>query len=104
MKTETTTTIKLPNETLLKIKGLALEKRTTQSQIIKEFINKGLSKTEKEDTGKVKARVINKDMSGYDPKYEGSLKNIIGIVEVDKPEDIDIQELKDSIHYKKELY
>jgi len=96
MKTETTTTIKLPNETLLKIKGLALEKGTTQSHIIKEFINKGLSKVENESKELPKARVINKEMLNYDPDYKGSVEDIIGIVKLD--EKTDSVELKNSIY------
>ena len=104
MKTETLTTIKIPNETLIKIKTLAVEKGTTQTDIILQFINKGLSKTKNKATGLPKARVINSEMPGYDSNYKGNLKNIIGTAEVDNPEKIDVQELKDSIHYKKELY
>ena len=40
METETLTTLKIPNDTLIQIKGLALEKRTTQTDIILQFINK----------------------------------------------------------------
>jgi len=104
VKTETLTTIKIPNETLIKIKGLAVEKSTTQTDIILQFINKGLDKTEKEHNELPKARVINSEMPGYDPDKKFNSIDLIGIVEVDNPEKIDVQELKDSIHFKKELY
>ncbi|WP_409200445.1 hypothetical protein [Methanobrevibacter sp. DSM 116169] len=104
MTNETVTTIKLPNETLKKIKLLAVEKGTTQKKIINDLLNQALNKTENEITELPKSEVINHKMPGYDPKYKGSLENIIGIVEVDNPEKIDVQEIKDSIRMKKGLY
>lgn len=104
MTNETATTIKLPKETLKKIKLLALEKGTTQKRITNDLLNQALNKPENEIAGLPKAEVINHKMLGYDPKYKGSLENIIGIVEVNNPEKIDVQELKDSIHMKKGLY
>jgi len=102
MKTETLTTVKIPNETLIKIKGLAVEKGTTQTDIILQFINKGLNKTKNKATGLPKARVINKELPYYNPNKKGSLKNIIGAGKVDK--DIDVDKALDNIHYKEELY
>ncbi|MDR2967758.1 MAG: hypothetical protein LBU74_07400 [Methanobacteriaceae archaeon] len=40
-------------------------------------------------------------MPGYDPEKKLSFKDSVGIIEVDNPEKIDVQELKESIHYKK---
>jgi len=102
MKTETLTTIKIPNETLIKIKTLAVEKGTTQTDIILQFINKGLSRTKNKATGLPKARVINHELPYYDPKREGNLANIMGTAEVD--EDIDVDKVLDNIHFKEELY
>ncbi|MCC7554042.1 MAG: hypothetical protein KO202_06105 [Methanobacteriaceae archaeon] len=101
MTNEVTTTIKMPKETLIKIKSLAVEKGTSQKNIINDLINKGLKTTENKE-GKKKAREI--QMPFTDSNKKGSLKNIIGIAEVDNAEDIDVNELIDNIHYKKELY
>jgi predicted DNA-binding protein len=98
-----TTTVRLPSETLIKIKTIAVETGTSQNNIINDLINKGLKATGK-DKGKMKSRVINDEMPYYDPEKKLNFKDSIGIVEVDNAENIDVKELKDSIHYKKELY
>ncbi|KZX17202.1 hypothetical protein [Methanobrevibacter filiformis] len=104
MTTETTTTIKMPKETLIKIKTLAVEKGTTQKNIINELLNEALNRKEHENTGKIKSRVINHEMIGYDPDKKLNFNDSVGIVEVDNAENIDVKELKDSIHMKKGLY
>ncbi|KZX14235.1 hypothetical protein [Methanobrevibacter filiformis] len=65
MSTEVTTTIKMPKETLIKIKSLAVEQGTSQKNIINALLNEALSR--KKDTGLPKARIINHEMIGYDP-------------------------------------
>ena len=97
-----TTTIRIPSSTLIKIKSMAVKKGTTQNNIINDLINKGLKNTGK--TGKIKARKINHEMPYYDPDKKLNSMDLIGIVEVDDAENIDVQKLKDSIHFKKELY
>jgi predicted DNA-binding protein len=104
MKNETVTTIKIPNETLKRIKHLAVEKGTTQKKVINDLLNQALNRAENKSTGLPKARVINHEMLGYDSDKKVNSKDLIGIVEVDGAEKIDDQELKDSIHFKKELY
>jgi predicted DNA-binding protein len=104
MTSETVTTIKLPNETLKRIKLLAVEKGTTQKKVINDLLNQALSRTENKYTGIRKARVINSEMPGYNPDKKLNFNDSAGIVKVDNPEKIDVQELKESIHYKKELY
>lgn len=90
------TTINIPKDMLKAVKSRAIEKETTQTNIILDFIAKGLKDTRKEP--KIKQMpFVNSD------KKHNSME-LIGIVEVDNPEDIDVQELKDSIHFKKELY
>ena len=96
-----TTTLRLPSETLIQIKALAVKTGKSQNNIMNELINKGLKTTGNKE-GKIKARKI--QMPFTDSNKKGSLKNIIGIAEVDNAEDIDVNELIDSIHYKKELY
>jgi len=98
-----TTTLRLPKEILIKIKALAVENGKSQNSIINELINKGLKSSENNE-GKIKARVINHEMPGYDPNKKFKLNDSLGIIEVENPEKIDVQGLKDSIHYKKELY
>ena len=98
-----TTTLRLPSETLIKIKAIAVEKGKSQNNIINELINKGLKVNETEK-GKLRSRVINHEMLGYDPDKKLDFKDSAGIVEIENPEKIDVQELKDSIHFKKELY
>jgi len=102
MTNETVTTIKLPNETLKKIKLLAIEKGTTQKRVINDLLNQALNKTENKSTGLPKARIINKEMPDYNPKRKGNLANIMGAAEVD--EDIDVDKVLDNIHFKEELY
>jgi len=97
------TSVKLPKDMLIKIKAIAVEKETTQNNVITELISKGLKATE-ENKGKIKARVINHEMLNYDPNKKLSFEDSMGIVEIDNSENIDVQDLKDSIHYKKELY
>jgi len=91
------TSIRLPKEMLIQIKALAVEKETTQNNIITEFIAKGL-KTAGKDKPKIK------QMPFTDPEKKGNMRNNAGIIEVENPENIDVKELKDSIHFKKELY
>ena len=92
-----TTTLKIPSETLIEVKALAIRKGKTQNDIINEFINKGLKAS-----GKKKAKI--KQMPFVDPDKKGNLKDSVGIVEIENPENLDVKELIDSIHYKKELY
>jgi len=103
MKTETLITVKIPNKTLIKIKAMAVKKGTTQNKIIIDFINKGLN-IGKDNNKLPKARVINKELPYYNPNKKLNSMGLIGIVEVDDAENIDVQELKDSAHFKKELY
>ncbi|KZX10136.1 ribbon-helix-helix domain-containing protein [Methanobrevibacter curvatus] len=104
MKNETITTIKLPNETLKRIKLLAIEKGTTQKKVINDLLNQSLNRVENKSTGKIKARIINSEMPGYDPDNKANIDDLIGIAKVDNAKDIDVNELIDSIHYKKKLY
>lgn len=104
MTTETTTTIKMPKETLIKIKSLAVKKGTSQKNIINELLNEALSRRFDKSTEKIKARVINSEMPGYDPDNKVNIDDLIGIAKVDNAEDIDVNETIDKIHYKKELY
>lgn len=97
-----TTTVKLPTDTLIKIKAMAVEKGTTQNNIINDLINKGLKATGK--NGKIKAKFINNRLpkaKNVTKEYD-SLKDMAGIIEVD--ENIDVNEVIDNIHFKKELY
>jgi hypothetical protein len=48
----------------------------------------------------MKSRIINHEMWGYDPDKKGNLKNIIGSVKVENAENLDVNELIDSIHTK----
>jgi len=91
------TSIKIPKEMLIQIKALAVEKEKTQNDIITEFIAKGLKNIEK-DKPKIKK------MPFTDPDRKGNFKNIMGKGKVENPESIDVLELKNSIHFKKELY
>ena len=95
------TSIEIERKILAKVKSLATIKGTTQNKIMNELIIKGL-KTNEKNKGKIKAKVINHEMLGYNPNYKGSLKNIIGTAEVD--ESIDADKVLDNIHYKEELY
>ena len=90
------TTINIPKDMLKAVKSIAIEKETTQTNIILDFIAKGLKETEK------KPRI--KQMPFVDPDNKLDFKDSIGIIEVENPENIDVKELKDSIHFKKELY
>jgi hypothetical protein len=92
-----TTTVKLPSDILIKIKAMAVEKGTTQNKIMNELIAKGL-KTAEKDKPKIK------QMPFTDPHRKGNFKNIMGKGKVENPENIDVLELKNSIHFKKELY
>ena len=97
------TSIKLPKDMLIKIKAIAVEKETTQNNVITDLIAKGL-KIQEKNKGKIKARVINHEMPYYDPDKKVNLDDLVGIAKVDNAEDIDVNELIDSIHFKKELY
>lgn len=94
------TSIKLPKEMLIKIKAIAVEEETTQNKVITDLIEKGLKATKKQ--GKIKAKKI--QMPFNNPDKKGSIKDSIGIVEIDNPENLDVNELIDSIHTKKDLY
>jgi N-acetylglutamate synthase-like GNAT family acetyltransferase len=48
MTFETTTTITMTKETLIKIKSLAVKKGTTQKNIINELLNEALNRKENE--------------------------------------------------------
>ncbi|MCL2116747.1 MAG: hypothetical protein FWH29_11065 [Methanobrevibacter sp.] len=91
------TTINIPKDMLKAVKSLAVEKETTQTNIILDFIAKGLKATEKDNP-----RI--KQMPFVDPENKKDFKDSIGIIEVENPENLDVLELKDSIHFKKELY
>ena len=96
----------IDSDLLKQLKFQAIEMQTTQTELLTEFLKeglkKGLSKSKIKAMKLPKAREI--QMPFTDSKKEGSLKNIIGIVEVDNAEDINVNELIDSIHIKKELY
>ena len=92
------TSIQIPKDMLIEIKAMAVKQGTTQNTIINNLIAKGMEKT------KQKAKIINHKMPGYDPDKKLNSMGLIGVVEVDDAENIDVQELKDSIHFKKELY
>jgi len=96
------TSIQIPKDMLIEIKAMAVRQGTSQNTIINNLIAKGMEKTK--EKGKIKAKVINHKMLGYDPNKKLNFGDSIGIIEVDNPEKIDVKELKDSIHYKKELY
>jgi len=98
MATEVTTTIKMPKETLIRIKSLAVEKETSQKNIINDLLNKALKIENKK--GKVKAKAI--QMPFTDSKRKGNLKNIMGTAEVNP--NIDVDKVLDNIHFKEELY
>ena len=90
-----TTTVKIPSNILIKIKTLAVEKGTTQNNIINELINRGLQNAETKK-GKIKARKINHEMPFYNPDKKGNLKNIVGIVKLDH--ETDAVKVKNSIY------
>ena len=90
-----TTTLRLPSETLIELKALAIRKGKSQNDIINEFINKGLKNSNKLK-GKIKARKINHEMPGYDPEKKSNSKDIIGIVKLDH--ETDAVKLKNSIY------
>ena len=94
------TSIQIPTDILIEIKAMAVKQGTSQNTIINSLIIKGMEKTKQK--GKIKARVINHEMPGYDPKRKGNLANIMGTAEVD--EDIDVDKVLDNIHFKEELY
>jgi len=92
-----TTTLRLPSETLIKIKALAVETGKSQNNIINELIDKGLKANEK-NKGKIKARLINKELpeaKNVTKKYD-SLKDMAGIVKLNH--ETDSVELKNSIY------
>ncbi|KZX17523.1 hypothetical protein MBCUT_01980 [Methanobrevibacter cuticularis] len=97
------TSIQIPKDTLIKIKAIAVEKGTTQNKVIIDFINKGLENTEPKNR-KVKARIISDELPEPKTKTKTykSLKDMAGIVKVDK--NIDVDEVLGNIHMKKGLY
>jgi len=100
MTTEVTTTIKMPKETLIRIKSLAVEKETSQKNIINKLLNQALNLNENKSIGLQKARKI--QMPFTNPNKKGNLKDMGGIVEID--DNIDVNEVLDNIHTKKRLY
>jgi predicted DNA-binding protein len=94
-----TTTIKIPSETLIELKALAIRKGKSQNDIINELINNGL-KNYKNPKSKIKAKKI--QMPFINPDKKGNLKDMAGTVEID--DNIDVNEVIDSIHMKKGLY
>jgi hypothetical protein len=97
------TTIEISTDTLIEIKAMAVKQGTTQNKIITELINKGLKATGNKE-GKLKSRVINHEMLGYKKKKKIHFKDSEGIVEIENPEKIKVQALKDRKKKKKELY
>jgi hypothetical protein len=96
------TSIKIPIDVLIEIKAMAVKQGTSQNTIINDLINKGMGKRK----GKLKAKIINDKFPKVkvkNDKYK-NFEDMAGFIKVDNPEKIDVQELKDSIHYKKELY
>ena len=89
------TTIEIATDTLIEIKAMAVKQGTTQNNIITDLINKGLKVT-KNKQGKIKSRVINHEMLGYDPEKKVSLEEVVGIIKLDH--ETDAVELKNSIY------
>jgi hypothetical protein len=56
------TSIKIPTETLIKLKEIAVRKGTTQNNVINEFINQGIEKAERKKTQEPKVKF--KDLAG----------------------------------------
>jgi len=73
------TSIKIPSETLIKIKAIAVRNGTNQNNIINDFINKGLKNTEKKQ-GEIKIKIINDELKIPAPKgYEGlQIDDLVG--------------------------
>ena len=73
------TSINIPSDTLIKIKAIAVRKKTSQNNIINDFINKGLKNTEKKQ-GKIKTQIINNELKIPAPKgYEGlKIDDLVG--------------------------
>jgi predicted DNA-binding protein len=92
-----TTTIRIPSDTLIKIKSLAVKKGTTQNNIINDLINRGLKNTE-QNKGKIRAKLINEKLpkpKNKAKKYE-NLKDMAGIIKLDH--ETDSVKLKNSIY------
>lgn len=98
MTSEITTTIKMPKETLIKIKSLAVEKGTSQKNIINELLNQALSMKENKNTKKIKAKIINDKLMKPQTKTKkyNSLKDMAGIIKLDHK--TDSVELKNSVY------
>ena len=90
------TSIKIPKDTLIKIKTIAVREGTSQNHIINDFINKGLEKTEKKQ-GKIKALVINDELKIPAPEgYEGlKIDDLIGKYDLGQSNAV---ELKKELH------
>ena len=88
------TSIQIPSDLLIEIKAMAVKQGTSQNTIINKLIVKGMDKTKQE--GKIKAKKINHEMPGYDPKKEVSLKEVAGIIKLDH--ETDSVKLKNSIY------
>jgi len=56
------TSVKIPTETLIKLKEIAVRKGTTQNNVINEFIILGIEKTEKNKIQEPKVKF--KDLAG----------------------------------------
>ena len=92
MANETITTIKLSNETLKRIKLLAIEKGTTQRKVINDLLNQALDKTENKNKGKTKETenkipehlIANKDTYNPDPDR---IMSRAGIIKTKEPFD-----------------
>jgi 5-bromo-4-chloroindolyl phosphate hydrolysis protein len=95
------TSIEIPREVLAEVKSLATRQGTTQNKIMNELIANGL-KTIKENNGKIKAKLVKLPKAMNVTKEYDSLKDMAGIVEID--ENIDVNEIINNVHFKKELY
>jgi len=67
------TSIKIPTDTLIKIKTIAVRKGTSQNNIINDFIDNGLEKIEKKQ-GKIETQIINDELKIPAPKGYEKLK------------------------------
>ncbi|MDR3223581.1 MAG: hypothetical protein LBT66_07630 [Methanobrevibacter sp.] len=94
------TSIQIPNDTLIKIKAMAVKKGKTQNTIINDLIIKGLENTGK-DEEKIKARIINNELPKpkTNSKRAKRLEDMVGVIKVDK--EIDPLQLKNSIYLDK---
>ncbi|MDR1820552.1 MAG: ribbon-helix-helix domain-containing protein [Methanobrevibacter sp.] len=100
------TTIKLEDSLLKSIKKIAIDRNTTQNNLMNEYLEKGL-KNElklKKQEGKIKARIINNRLSkpkNTDRKYK-NFEDMAGVIKTDG--EVDGVELKRQIHIKEGVY